>query len=246
MNHNYELIYFVKKYADQSWKLNDPAILFCDMTFILEGEAVYSSGGQEYRVKAGEGIFLPMGSDRHTQTKGMQCVAFNFKAEASPFSEVTRFSWHQDLLLGDYFNIFQRAWNTKTEIDRMKCDGLFLLVLSRVLELLQEKQSNPYVLQMKAYLHEHYSEKITVQMIAHHVQLNPVYCGALFAKETGDTILNYANQLRVVKAKELLQCTTDPVSQIAAEVGVEDLYYFSRMFKKIVGVSPQQYRLGKL
>ena len=74
------------------------------------------------------------------------------------------------------------------------------------------------------------------------MQLNPVYCGALFSQETGQTILQYTNRLRITKAKELLHFTNDSVSEIAAEVGIEDLYYFSRLFKKLVGMSPSEYR----
>ena len=124
----------------------------------------------------------------------------------------------------------------------MRSDGLFLLIISRLLELQQQKKNNPYVTRIKDHLHLHYTEPVTVELIAREIQLNPVYCGALFSKETGQTILQYTNQLRITKAKELLHFTNDPVSEIAAEVGIEDLYYFSRLFKKLVGISPSEYR----
>lgn len=244
MNYNYDMLYFVKKNAPDTWVLKDLLLPFCDLTFILEGSAVYTSKGCSYSLAAGDAIFLPAGNDRYAQTDGMLCAAFNFHSDAPPFSEVTRITWRNDPVLNGYFNDFNQAWNTKTDIDRMRCDGLFLLILSRLLELQQSKQSNPYVLQIKDYLHKHYTQKVTVQMVADHVKLNPVYCGALFSKETGETILNYTNTLRIIKAKELLLCTNDSISQIASDVGIEDLYYFSRVFKKSVGISPQQYRTG--
>ena len=175
MSNYYDVKYFVKKYASKEWRLNDSKFPYCDLTFILEGDAVYTSGGRSYVLTAGDAIFLPMGSDRYAQTKGMQCVAFSFVSETLVFPCVTKIAWHKDVTLDNYFNTFNQSWNTQSDIDRMKCDGLFLLVLSRLLELQQEKQGNPYVRQMKDYLHKHYTEKITVQMIADHVQLNPVY-----------------------------------------------------------------------
>ena len=245
MSHNYEMVYFVKKKASDTWKLNDAALPFCDLTFILEGSAVYTTRGISYSLSAGDAIFLPAGNDRYAQTQGMVCVAFNFIPDDFPFYETTQIIWHNDSVLNGYFNDFNRAWNTKRDTDQIRCDGLFLLIVSRLLELSQSRQSNPYVRQIKDYLHTHYTKKVTVQMVADQVKLNSVYCGALFSKETGETILNYTNNLRIIKAKELLLYTNDPISQIASDVGIEDLYYFSRIFKKNVGVSPQQYRTGR-
>jgi len=238
----YELLYFVKKYADSNWKLNLQFIPFCDLTFILEGEAVYISGNDTFVLKSGDAVFLPEGSQRYALTKGMQCVAFNFRTNTNVLDSPQKITWHNDPMLNTYFNEFNKAWHTKTNLDKMKCDGLFRLILSRVLELHLQGQENPYINLIKDYIHKHYTEKITVHGIAAQVNLNPVYCGALFSAETGDTILNYTNRLRIVRAKELLQCTNDPISQIANEVGIEDLFYFSRLFKKQEGMAPQQFR----
>lgn len=242
MRNLHEVIYFVKKEADSTWKLENPVLGYCDLTFVLAGEAVYTSGNQTFRLAPGEAVFLPAGSDRYAQTNGMHCVAFNFLSDTPVFSCAAKISWHNDPVLNGYFHDFDQAWNTKSEIDRLRCDGLFLLILSRVLELQQAGQSNPRILRIKDYLHKHYTHPITVQQIAEQMQLNPVYCGALFSRECGETILHYANRLRIAKAKELLQYTDDPVSRIALDVGVEDLYYFSRMFKRMTGLSPQQFR----
>lgn len=280
MNHPFELKYFVKKYADSNWHLENPSIPFCDLTFILDGEAVYRSGGQVCTVRSGEAIFLPAGSDRYAQTNGMQCAAFSFTAPMLHLSGAAasatlvphlagaadsamltphlagaaKFKWYNDLTLNGYFNEFNQSWFSKSEIDLLKCDGLFLLIISRLMELQQTMDSqapsagnvyarqNPHVARMKDYIHKHLTDKITVQTVADHVKLNPVYCGSLFSKETGETILNYTNRLRIIRSKELLQYTNDPISQIAADVGIDDLFYFSRVFKKIAGVSPQQYR----
>lgn len=242
MDHRYEVKYFVKKTAAAAWKLQDQALNFCDLTFILEGEATYAAFGQVCVLGAGEAVFLPAGSERYAQTNGMHCVAFNFAAAQPLFDSITKIPWYSDPALLAYFQEFNQSWNTKTDLDKLRCDGLFLLVISRLLELQQARQSNPCVLRMKDYLHKHYTEKITVRQVAEQVGLSPVYCGALFSGECGETVLNYTNRLRVIRAKELLQCTADPVSQIAADVGFESPYYFSRVFKQFTGRSPQQYR----
>ena len=238
----FELTYFVKKRANPSWHLDNDQLPFCDLTFLLDGEATYSNNRQTFHLLPGEAVFLPAGSKRFATTTGMECVAFSFAADAWPFSGASKICWTNDSLLRTYFEDFNQCWSNKSPIGRMRCDGLFLLILSRLLELQQQQQSNPYVTRIKDYLLTHYAETITVEAIAREMQLNPVYCGALFSQETGQTILQYTNRLRITKAKELLHFTNDSVSEIAAEVGIEDLYYFSRLFKKLVGMSPSEYR----
>ena len=238
----FTLTFFVKKRANPSWHLDNDQLPFCDLTFILGGEATYSNADQTFHLTAGEAVFLPAGSKRFANTPGMECVAFSFCADVYPFPHAARISWDNDPLLLTYFEDFNQCWSNKSDIGRMRSDGLFLLIISRLLELQQQKKNNPYVTRIKDHLHLHYTEPVTVELIAREIQLNPVYCGALFSKETGQTILQYTNQLRITKAKELLHFTNDPVSEIAAEVGIEDLYYFSRLFKKLVGISPSEYR----
>ena len=238
----FNLTYFVKKRANPSWHLDNDQLPFCDLTFILDGEATYSNADQTFHLTAGEAVFLPAGSKRFANTSGMECVAFSFSTDIYPFPHAARISWDNDPLLLTYFEDFNQCWSNKSDIGRMRSDGLFLLIISRLLELQQQKKNNPYVTRIKDHLHLHYTEPVTVELIAREMQLNPVYCGALFSKETGQTILQYTNQLRITKAKELLRFTNDPVSEIAAEVGIDDLYYFSRLFKKLVGISPSEYR----
>lgn len=243
MSSQYEVQYFVKKKVDHSWKIGNPSIRYNNITFVLSGETEYVSGEHTFQLTGGEAIFLPVGSKQYAQTKGMECVAFSYNSDTLLFPCVTKFTWNNDSMLNAYFEDFKQAWGIQSDIVKMRCEGLFLLIMSRLLELQQLKQTNPYITQIKNYLHKNYAEQITVQKIAEEVNLNSVYCGALFTKETGITILQYTNSLRVTKAKELLQCTESPISEIAVEVGINDLYYFSRVFKKIVGISPREYRI---
>lgn len=242
MNHLFDVCYFTRKKANDSWKLENLSLPWHDMTFILSGEAVYISSGETFLLKPGDAIFLPAGSDRYALTKAMECVAFNFYSTNLIFPAATKFHWAMDSQLIDFFHSFDKAWISKSEIDTLKCSGLFYLIVSRILELQHSQQSNPYVTKIKDYLQQHYTEKITVKLVADQIRLNEVYCGALFSKETGETILNYTNQLRITKAAELLKYSTDSITDIAEEVGFEELYYFSRVFKKIIGVSPKEYR----
>lgn len=94
----------------------------------------------------------------------------------------------------------------------------------------------------KEYIAEHFSEHISTKTIAGIAGLSPSYLGFLFKRETGNTITSHIEDRRNKFAKELLETTALPVREIACASGYEDQNYFSRIFKKLEGVSPLAYR----
>lgn len=99
------------------------------------------------------------------------------------------------------------------------------------------------VQQIMKYMENHYKEKISLDQIAENMYLSPFYISKLFKSETGDTPINYLISLRMEKAKELLdQNSTLSIQEVAAAVGYEDAYHFSKLFKKFYGLSPLYYK----
>ena len=93
-----------------------------------------------------------------------------------------------------------------------------------------------------AYLHEHFTETLTRHEIAKHVGLAEDYLTYCFRQELGMTPITYLNRYRVHQAKQLLKQTDKSVTAIALEVGFSDSGYFSRVFKREVGMAPDLYR----
>jgi signal transduction histidine kinase/CheY-like chemotaxis protein len=112
--------------------------------------------------------------------------------------------------------------------------------LERNRELSQQAQR--LVRKAMAYIHEHYADPITRTDLAQHVALTEDYLTACFRKELGVTPITYINRFRVKQAQELLHETLRPVTEIAREVGFSDSGYFSRVFRREVGLSPTAYR----
>ena len=99
------------------------------------------------------------------------------------------------------------------------------------------------VQQIMKYMEEHYPEKISLEHIATNMYLSSFYISKIFKSETGDTPINYLISLRMEKAKELLdQNPEETVQKVAAAVGYEDAYHFSKVFKKYYGISPLYYK----
>ena len=69
--------------------------------------------------------------------------------------------------------------------------------------------------------------------------LSPVYISKIFKEKTGDSPINYLIRIRLEKAKEMLDSdSTKSIREIAQKVGYEDMYHFSKLFKRHFGISP--------
>ena len=92
------------------------------------------------------------------------------------------------------------------------------------------------------YIHDNYREDIGRNEIAEEFFLTPDYLGKLYKKETGKNISSYINECRIEKATELLGTGKFNVSETAELVGFSNFSYFSTLFKKFTGVSPNRYK----
>ena len=92
------------------------------------------------------------------------------------------------------------------------------------------------------YLREHYSEDITLAGIAETVFLNPAYISRLIKEQTGKNYTDLVMEMRVERAVEFLENTDMYVYEIAEKVGYSNLKYFYKVFRKIKGKSPGDYR----
>lgn len=95
---------------------------------------------------------------------------------------------------------------------------------------------------INVYIHEHYSESIGRNEVAGEFYLTPEYLAKLYKKRTGINLKDYINEYRIEKAKELLKSGEKSVSDVAEIVGFDNFSYFSTLFKKMVGVSPKNYK----
>ncbi|MGI6031647.1 MAG: AraC family transcriptional regulator [Eubacteriales bacterium] len=98
------------------------------------------------------------------------------------------------------------------------------------------------VYKVMKYIKQNYSQKITLEDLAKHVYLSKSYLSSIFKEETGCSLSSYINQVRVEKSKLMLLDSTGSLAGIASLCGFEDQSYFTKVFKKIVGVSPKVYR----
>ncbi|SDX34236.1 helix-turn-helix domain-containing protein [Paenibacillus sp. CF384] len=96
--------------------------------------------------------------------------------------------------------------------------------------------------QMLEYIEANYVRDLSLSSVAEHVGLHPNYVSHLFKKETGMNVLAYIQQLRVIKAKELLISRPSlPLSEVAMQTGFESQRHFFKVFKKHTNMTPRQF-----
>ncbi|PLS08902.1 response regulator transcription factor [Neobacillus cucumis] len=107
----------------------------------------------------------------------------------------------------------------------------------------QDSSISPVVRRARDYIFEHFFEpSITLEKAAESLQVSPVYLSRIFKQELGISFVSLVTNLRVKKAISLLNSTDFSILEIAEKVGYDTQHYFSTAFKKVMGVSPNQYR----
>lgn len=107
---------------------------------------------------------------------------------------------------------------------------------------IENKTFDPLIENMKSYIRENQAREIVAEELAETFNYSPKYLGRQFKARTGESVHQYCNRIKINQAKIMLAETMLSVEQIAAESGFNSITYFDRVFHKIVGLSPQEYR----
>jgi two-component system response regulator YesN len=99
-----------------------------------------------------------------------------------------------------------------------------------------------FVRQALRYIHEHYGESISLPHVAEQLYISPNYLSRIFSAEMGESFSRYLLNHRIEQAKKLLRETYDKVYEIAEKVGYSDVVHFSKLFKQLTDMTPNQYR----
>lgn len=130
-----------------------------------------------------------------------------------------------------------------TTIYQLREEAIAQLALAaKLMTAWRVERSEGAINQAKQYITEHYKASITLEEVAGKVQLSPYYFSKLFKEEAGVTFIEWLSTYRIEKAKKLLSDTTMSLKEICYEVGYHDPNYFSRVFRKMTGTTPTDYR----
>jgi AraC-like DNA-binding protein/ligand-binding sensor protein len=117
-----------------------------------------------------------------------------------------------------------------------------LAMLGNQIFIQQKNAEPPIIKRAKEFIYEHHTEELSLARAAKAVNMSTFYFCKTFKKVTGINFTDYLSRVRIEKAKNLLLNPNLRVSEIAFEVGFQSLTHFNRVFKKLLGQSPTEYR----
>lgn len=150
-----------------------------------------------------------------------------------------------EVALGQLYHNFIDSGPRKTELDHNLLEQLLLRCAS-CLPRETGRELDPRVLAARTFIDDHYAEDISVADIAAASKISPSRLSGLFRRETGASVMAYRNELRLVKAAQLLLHSNLRIADIGQRVGYTEQAFFSRIFRKHLGMSPRQYRNNML
>ncbi|ASR46508.1 ABC transporter substrate-binding protein [Paenibacillus kribbensis] len=150
------------------------------------------------------------------------------------------------VMLYQKLQLLERTWQDRDALSRVQAQSRFFDFAYEFMRQYQEQQTQiparDTVTQAIRFMEVHYAESITLERLAGLLECSPRHLTRLFKKQTDCSPITYLIRLRMDKAKELLRKTDATLQDIAVGVGYPDVYFFSRAFKKYIGVSPVHYR----
>lgn len=243
-----------------------------EMSLIMSGSGRYRIDGEIFRIVEGDLLILNPGCYHQALTDGggNPIVEFfvGFTDIALKGMEKNRFEIKGAPVIHTRGELRQRlfriARNMQMENETWQQGRYFMLrsyLVQMLLLLIREQAeqvkprkgyafesvSKKYVVeQIQNYFEDHYAEKISLDQIAENMYLSPFYISKIFKSETGDTPIHYLINIRLERAKDILEkgeCNS--IQEVASMVGYEDAYHFSKLFKKKYKVPPSRISRGK-
>ncbi len=170
-------------------------------------------------------------------------------AKHMPFHVQYAFVPSYPVVLYDKVRQMNAHWKHNESLAKLEVKTLFYQYIHELLRQLNMQHilfTKPdLVAQAVRYLHDHYTQPIMVEPLAELLDCSSGHLSRMFKKETGSSIIAYLTVIRLNKAKELLLQTDVTLQEIAESIGIPDVMYFNRLFKKHAGVSPGRFR-GKV
>lgn len=225
--------------------------------YVISGSGIYTIRGTTYPVTRGQAFLIPPNESTvytaDSDSPWEYCFfAFDGKM-AQELVERTGFADSYVITINDD-SICSLIEETATNLTSGKLINSDVFALTKLLEMIrffvdskgesqhQDHIMNNYVLLAINYIQYNYFNEISVASIADMLAINRSYFFRIFKSETGLSPVQYLNNYRIMKAKQLLIESTMPVSQVALATGFTTPSAFYRIFNLKFGVSPNQYR----
>lgn len=239
---------------DSEGNTSDNLLAYCtkgEGIVLLAGEQVPVSGDQFFMVPGGQ--TFKYYSVLNTKSRFLvarfngkitQRMNQEFSVVRNLVPSVNNMVANREMLFDEIFNNLSKGFHNQNIEYINYCFGHLLatfIYANRTSDDLAD-ESSPAVRRAIQFLEKNLHKKLSLQQIADEAGYSPTYFTTLFRKETNYSPLSYFTHLKILKACEFLDYTRMKVKEISFQLSYSDPYYFTRDFKKKMGMSPRQYR----
>lgn len=242
---------------------------FVELSFITSGSVDYLIEGEKYTLRKGQvlvsnpGVYHRELFDSNTRCRELHIGVTNLNLFSNSKKDyidvgdknVLTFVKYKDDIIKTCLEIVeeQKYYNNSSPFMLKALVMKLLILLHRELNeespnsdshefSFKSREKKELVEGITKYLNENYVQDISLYTLSKNMYLSPVYISKIFKEVMGDSPINYLIQIRLAKSKELLEDTKLSIKTISKMVGYDDPYYFSKLYKKYYGVSPNKTR----
>jgi AraC family transcriptional regulator len=197
-------------------------------------------------------LFYP-GGEAHTECfHNLRTRCFVIEVKPSWLERITQglsfiahpANFHGGKIPGLAMKVYQE-FHAMDKFSRLSIEGIMLEMmaeLSRRSQQLRDSRPTARIELVRELIHEHFSEPLTLRAIADLVGLHPIFLAQAFRKAYGNSIGEYIRRLRIEFACRQLSNIAIPIARIAADAGFFDQSHFTRTFKRLMGMTPAEFR----
>jgi AraC-like DNA-binding protein len=243
---------------------------YYEMYYLYSGERNYFIRDHIYRIVKGDLVFINEYDLHKTTSTGAppeherMVVYFRkdlfadhstlLQSKASPFlhgSPVLSLQSHEQAYVEQILDKFASELTDRRFYFDIRLKALMLELFIFVLRLRETTMNRPMVpdkilhsrvSDIARFINDHYGERLTLADLSSRFYISPYYLSRIFKSATGFSFVEYITTIRIREAQKLLRETERKISIIAETVGFDDFAHFGRIFKRITGITPMQYR----
>ncbi len=228
--------------------------------YVHSGKGIFQIGDTTYHLKAGNGFLIcpdivtfyqaDEKDPWHYSWVGFHGLkAESYLMETGLTEKHPIFEYTEDDFIENCFYEMAEAYYLKRggDVKRLAylCLFLYKLIQTNTKDLYyssKESRHDAYINEALQFIEMNYSRKFTIDMLANFVGLNRSYLNSIFKEELGKTLQQYLMEFRILKACELLESDALSIGDVSRSVGYSDQLLFSKVFKRIQGVTPSEYK----
>ena len=252
MDKNFNIIvsaisFVVCRESDKNWRrinlVNEKSYL---LIYALDGQADYEVDGKNFSVSKGDMLLFNKGQ-AHTGFSSYDhpwtycTIAFDAEnLDCGGFPILTHIANTE--FCKQLYKTLNYEWSAKKPGYLLMCRGLVSeLLCTLIRENSMEHRKGAVVENVKRHMVENFTSDFTVDTLSKMAGISVPHFHRLFKENTGVSVKKYLNTVRINRACDLLKSGEHNITEVAYTVGFHDIYYFSRLFKKMTGASPSSF-----